>query len=70
MKTSLAVLGIANYDRLGCDTTSRGKWFPKYRDNISGFVKDKALFPAPETLHKKAKHALQLSGTTCPTKQQ
>jgi hypothetical protein len=68
MKTPLAVLEIVNYDRLGCDTTSRGKWFPKFRDKISGFVKDKeALFTALETLQMKAKHTFQLSGTTSST---
>jgi hypothetical protein len=70
MKTPLAVLEIVNYDRLGCDNTSRVKWFPKFRDKISGFAKDKeALFAAPETSQMKAKHTLRLSGTTCPTKQ-
>jgi len=44
MKTPLTVLAILNYDRLGCDTTSRGNWFPKFRDKISGFVKDKRGF--------------------------
>jgi hypothetical protein len=70
MKTPLAILEIVNYDRLGCDTTSRGNWFPNFRDKISGFVKDKeALFTAPGTLQMKAKHTFRLLGTTCPTKQ-
>jgi uncharacterized lipoprotein NlpE involved in copper resistance len=70
MKTPLAVLEIVNYDLLGCDTRSRGNWFMKFRDKISGFVKDKeALFTAPGTVQMKAKHTFRLSGTTCPTKQ-
>jgi hypothetical protein len=70
MKTPLAVLELVHYDRLGCDTTSWGKWFSKLRDKISGFLKDKeALFTAPETLQMKAYHTFRLSGTTCPTKQ-
>lgn len=68
MKTPLAVLEIVNYDLLGCDTTSRGKWIPKFREKISGFVKDKeTLFKASETLQMKAKHTFRPSGTASPT---